>query len=617
MYEIPYPNQHAVRVEDPGTFIKESFRTKEISPGISLILGKKSEGGSMETQAYRFDSDKFTEEQVKDWLKEHDIKGTFEKAVDVDNISEINNADDGTWITINGAHILLKDGEDVDAAFKRTTGKSLRSSKGGEISKGKYTETGNKVNRLSTTGEDVEPVNMADYHAKVAARKGYVGKTTDDLTTVTMRVGGSTPDVQAQFEEKAKSDPEHYKIATGPAEKSGASVAWAKTLEDPGFKSSALAKAKEDKDFWKKLGVGNLTPIDNEGSFILPHDITLQRLDTLLPYPGVKSGKLKYSIDNYSGTEREWDKALAVFVPPGAPIQHVDHAAFVRDPQGEARRLGYRIAGHHAQTKVISTGPGEPRAITQAIFDDPEADQYAREGKLSVSSGFDANVHPDGYMTGKVVPNHVLYFLRNEKTAFGTQATPNDPGAMVNNLSEQSDPKQEKDMDEPEKGMLTKVHDILTGTTKTEIDALKTQIANLEVQNVDKQTAIDALKAEIGTMKTALAEKEAKLAEMDNLAKDIETQKKNARWQEIKNLYQPGMFHKPEDEKQHRESFDKDPAGFMLANIGNLSKEPVKAKAQGSTSSIGNVGDDAKIDVRAAVGFYDAQSNSMKPIGGQ
>ena len=409
---MPYPNQHAARIADPDSFIKDSFRTKEIAPGITLILGKKTGGGSMETQAYRFDKDTFTEEEARKWLKDHDIHPiSFEKAV------------------------------------------------------------------------------------------------------------------------------------------------------------------------------GNLSAIDNEGSFLYPHDITLQRLDTLLPYSGVKSGKLKYSVDNYSGTEGAWDSTIAVFVPPGVPIQHVDHAAFARDPQGEARRLGYRLAGYHKGTKVISNGPGEPRAIIQAVFDDPEADQYAKEGKLSVSSGFDANIHPDGYIIGKVAPNHVLYFLRNEKTAFQTPATPNDLGAMVNNLSENKMP------DEEVKGMFSK---ILESVTPKE-NPLKSTVDNLNGEIAKRDAQIDALTKENAALKV---EKTA----LDNLRVDQEKTRKDGQWAQIKNLYKPGIFHKPEDEKARREEFEKDPVAFQLANVGNLAT--AKAQSAQGAAAVGNLSDDETkpVDVGAERG---------------
>ena len=71
---MPYPNQHAARIIQPSELDENSFRTKEIAPGITLILGKRKGSDSMETQAYRFDKDKFTAEEAKKWLKDHDVK---------------------------------------------------------------------------------------------------------------------------------------------------------------------------------------------------------------------------------------------------------------------------------------------------------------------------------------------------------------------------------------------------------------------------------------------------------------------------------------------------------------------------------------------------------------
>lgn len=78
---MPYPNQHAGRVIDPNKFEKGSFRTKEITPGVSVIMGKLKGQNTMTTQAYRFSKEKFTEEQAKTWLKKHKVKtSTFEPA---------------------------------------------------------------------------------------------------------------------------------------------------------------------------------------------------------------------------------------------------------------------------------------------------------------------------------------------------------------------------------------------------------------------------------------------------------------------------------------------------------------------------------------------------------
>ena len=81
---MPYPNEHAARMRDPGDFLEDTFRRKKIADGVSLILGKlKQDGqdGPMTEQAYRFAKDKFTAAEAKKWLKDHDVKSSaFEEA---------------------------------------------------------------------------------------------------------------------------------------------------------------------------------------------------------------------------------------------------------------------------------------------------------------------------------------------------------------------------------------------------------------------------------------------------------------------------------------------------------------------------------------------------------
>ncbi len=317
----------------------------------------------------------------------------------------------------------------------------------------------------------------------------------------------------------------------------------------------------------------SVSPIDNEGSFShSSHDVDLQRLDIFLPYPGTASGKLKYAIDNFAGTESEWDRTLAVYVPKGVPIQHVDHAAFARDPHGEAQRLGFRIAGHHENSKVL-VGSGEPRLVSKSVFTDPEADQYAREGALSLSTGLDAMITPDGTIAGKVRPNHVLYFHRNEKTVFGTPATPNDLGARVNNLSE------ETMTDEDTKGTLSK---ILEAVTPKE-NPLKATVDNLTAEVQKRDAQITALTQEVAALK------ESKTA-LDNLMAEQANKAKDAKWAQIKNLLKPGLYHKPEDERALRDAFEADAGAFMLANVGNL--QTVKASPAKGAEAVGNLGED-------------------------
>lgn len=87
---MPYPNEHSARMIDPEKFEQDSFRRKNIAPGVDIILGKLKGETSMMTQTYRFDSKKFTPDEAKKWLTEHDIKNIgFEAALsDNQNMSE-------------------------------------------------------------------------------------------------------------------------------------------------------------------------------------------------------------------------------------------------------------------------------------------------------------------------------------------------------------------------------------------------------------------------------------------------------------------------------------------------------------------------------------------------
>jgi len=71
---MPYPNEHAARVIDPGEFIPDSFRSKELKNGIRIIVAKLKGGTAMIVQAYRFSVDKFTVEQAKKWLEDNKVK---------------------------------------------------------------------------------------------------------------------------------------------------------------------------------------------------------------------------------------------------------------------------------------------------------------------------------------------------------------------------------------------------------------------------------------------------------------------------------------------------------------------------------------------------------------
>ena len=71
---MPYPNEHAVRLLNPELFITSSFRRKNISEGIDIILGRlKTDPKNMTIQAYRFRKNKFTISQVNEFLTNNKI----------------------------------------------------------------------------------------------------------------------------------------------------------------------------------------------------------------------------------------------------------------------------------------------------------------------------------------------------------------------------------------------------------------------------------------------------------------------------------------------------------------------------------------------------------------
>ena len=78
---MPYPNEHAARVRQPGAFQANSFRRKKITDGIDIIVGRLRGESTMTTQAYRFDRTKYTAAEARKWLADHDVKPiSFEPA---------------------------------------------------------------------------------------------------------------------------------------------------------------------------------------------------------------------------------------------------------------------------------------------------------------------------------------------------------------------------------------------------------------------------------------------------------------------------------------------------------------------------------------------------------
>ena len=75
----PYPNEHAARLTDPDQYDSIRRVNDDFGAGIDAIYGIKD--GTSELQAIRFDADRFTPAEAREWLSDHDFEPMmFEEA---------------------------------------------------------------------------------------------------------------------------------------------------------------------------------------------------------------------------------------------------------------------------------------------------------------------------------------------------------------------------------------------------------------------------------------------------------------------------------------------------------------------------------------------------------
>jgi HK97 family phage major capsid protein/HK97 family phage prohead protease len=83
----PYPNEHAARLTDPDQYDEFRRQADAGGPGIDFIYGIKA--GESELQAIRFDKQRYTVEEARKWLDEHDFSPLlFEPALEETNMDE-------------------------------------------------------------------------------------------------------------------------------------------------------------------------------------------------------------------------------------------------------------------------------------------------------------------------------------------------------------------------------------------------------------------------------------------------------------------------------------------------------------------------------------------------
>ncbi len=78
---MPFANEHAARIKKPSLYKRLRRENDKGGDGIDFIWGVRKDNDKVEVQAIRFDKNKFTPKEAKEWLKEHDFKAIlFENA---------------------------------------------------------------------------------------------------------------------------------------------------------------------------------------------------------------------------------------------------------------------------------------------------------------------------------------------------------------------------------------------------------------------------------------------------------------------------------------------------------------------------------------------------------
>jgi hypothetical protein len=99
---MPFANEHAARVRAPSGFAADSFRRTTLPDSdVVIIVGKLTGAAAADdptvVQAYRFPTDKFTETEARDWLKDNEVDFTlFEPATGEDDSAAASGHNDST-----------------------------------------------------------------------------------------------------------------------------------------------------------------------------------------------------------------------------------------------------------------------------------------------------------------------------------------------------------------------------------------------------------------------------------------------------------------------------------------------------------------------------------------
>ncbi len=85
---MPFANEHAGRVRTPDQFVR-IVQLQKLPNGIRILGGplKSNPTGPTQAQSYRFPKSRFTEDQAKEWLSDHEIKVILFEPAQKDNMT--------------------------------------------------------------------------------------------------------------------------------------------------------------------------------------------------------------------------------------------------------------------------------------------------------------------------------------------------------------------------------------------------------------------------------------------------------------------------------------------------------------------------------------------------
>lgn len=278
------------------------------------------------------------------------------------------------------------------------------------------------------------------------------------------------------------------------------------------------------------------------------HQVILQRLGSYLPNAGEN---VFYSPESFVNAEAWQGIPLAFVDAVGATITHPDFDAVSNHNLPD----NYRVVGQIGWAYIPLEG--QPRLEAILEITDAYVEQIARDGLLGLSTGFSAQIIPDGdgaRIVGTVEPNHVLLFEQGAcENCF-----PNDNGAMFLNVKENETMTEDTEV----KSMFQKIMDKLTNTKEAAETPQAQPVADAE--KVQLQNTIDALTNELDAMKADTVQRE-----------------KDAAWANIKNTLPEGWLGAKEAET--RAEFENNKDAFY-AKLMTHKAEFSNTKAQGASS---------------------------------